>query len=204
MSMTDPIADMLTRIRNGQSADKESVEMPSSKLKLAIAGVLESEGYIAGYETGELDGKPRLKIRLKYFQGHGVIENIERVSKPGLRVYRSKGDIPSVSAVSASASYRCRGRDDRWAREAGHGGELLCTGRGATRGSAIVSSSKARRPAQRCGGNVSGREVKVKGKNGGLFTLPPGVDLDVEEVKGGRVPAAVRSTWRWPARSARS
>ncbi|WP_123591809.1 30S ribosomal protein S8 [Salinisphaera orenii] len=129
MSMTDPIADMLTRIRNGQSADKESVEMPSSKLKLAIAGVLESEGYVAGYETGELDGKPRLKIRLKYFQGHGVIENIERVSKPGLRVYRSKGDIPSVVGglgiciVSTSQGVMT----DRAAREAGHGGELLCT-----------------------------------------------------------------------------
>lgn len=129
MSMTDPIADMLTRIRNGQSADKESVEMPSSKLKLAIAGVLESEGYIAGYETGEVDGKPRLNVRLKYFQGHGVIEKIQRVSKPGLRVYRSKGDIPTVVGglgvciVSTSQGVMT----DRAAREAGHGGELLCT-----------------------------------------------------------------------------
>lgn len=128
MSMTDPIADMLTRIRNGQSADKESVEMPSSKLKLAIANVLESEGYITGFETTELDGKPRLRVHLKYYQGRGVIEHIERVSKPGLRVYRSKGDIPSVvgglgiSIVSTSQGVMT----DRAAREAGHGGEVLC------------------------------------------------------------------------------
>ena len=128
MSMTDPIADMLTRIRNGQSADKESVEMPSSKLKLAIAGVLESEGYITGFETSDLDGKPRLRVQLKYFQGHGVIENIERVSKPGLRIYRGSKEVPAVvgglgiSIVSTSQGVMT----DRAAREAGHGGEILC------------------------------------------------------------------------------
>ena len=128
MSMTDPIADMLTRIRNGQSADKESVEMPSSKLKLAIAQVLQDEGYISGFETVDLDGKPRLRVALKYFQGHGVIEHIERMSKPGLRVYRGKKEVPTVvgglgiSIVSTSQGVMT----DRAAREAGHGGEILC------------------------------------------------------------------------------
>lgn len=128
MSMTDPIADMLTRIRNGQSADKANVEMPSSKVKLAIAKVLEEEGYISGFETLEVDGKARLRVGLKYFQGQGVIEHIERVSKPGLRVYRSKGEIPQVvgglgiSIVSTSQGVM----SDRAAREAGHGGEVLC------------------------------------------------------------------------------
>lgn len=128
MSMTDPIADMLTRIRNGQSADKESVDMPSSRLKLAIASVLEQEGYISEFETTENNGKSRLRVKLKYFQGHGVIENIERVSKPGLRIYSSKTDIPvvvgglGISIVSTSQGVMT----DRAAREAGHGGEVLC------------------------------------------------------------------------------
>jgi len=128
MSMTDPIADMLTRIRNGQSADKESVNMPSSRLKLAIAKVLEQEGYISGFDTAENDGKAQLRVKLKYFQGHGVIENIERVSKPGLRIYRSKTDIPvvvgglGISIVSTSQGVMT----DRAARDAGHGGEVLC------------------------------------------------------------------------------
>ncbi|MDA3922403.1 MAG: 30S ribosomal protein S8 [Salinisphaera sp.] len=128
MSMTDPIADMLTRIRNGQSADKESVEMPSSKVKLAIAKVLQNEGYISEFETLEVDGKARLRVALKYFQGQGVIEYIGRVSKPGLRVYRSKGDIPlvvgglGISIISTSQGVM----SDRAARDAGHGGEVLC------------------------------------------------------------------------------
>lgn len=128
MSMTDPIADMLTRIRNGQSADKENVEMPSSKVKQAIAKVLEEEGYISGFETLEVDGKPRLRVGLKYFQGHAVIEYIERASKPGLRIYRSKGEIPRVvgglgiSIISTSQGVM----SDRAARDAGHGGEVLC------------------------------------------------------------------------------
>jgi len=128
MSMTDPIADMLTRIRNGQSAKKENVEMPSSRVKLAIAQVLQDEGYINSYETSDLEGKPRLRVQLKYFQGHGVIENIERVSKPGLRIYRGSKNVPTVvgglgiSVVSTSQGVM----SDRAAREAGHGGEILC------------------------------------------------------------------------------
>jgi small subunit ribosomal protein S8 len=126
--MTDPIADMLTRIRNGQSAKKENVEMPSSRVKLAIAQVLQDEGYINSYETSDLEGKPRLRVQLKYFQGHGVIENIERVSKPGLRIYRGSKNVPTVvgglgiSVVSTSQGVM----SDRAAREAGHGGEILC------------------------------------------------------------------------------
>ncbi len=129
MSMTDPIADMLTRIRNGQSADKESVEMPSSKVKQAIAGVLKEEGYISNFEIAEVDGKPRLRVALKYFQGQGVIERIDRVSRPGLRIYRGKNDVPrvvgglGVSIVSTSQGVMT----DRAARDAGHGGEVLCT-----------------------------------------------------------------------------
>jgi small subunit ribosomal protein S8 len=126
--MTDPIADMLTRIRNGQAADKASIAMPSSKLKMAIAQVLEAEGYIAGFEELANGSKRQLRIQLKYFQGRGVIEHIERVSKPGLRVYRSKNDVPTVvgglgvSIVSTSQGVMT----DRAARAAGHGGEVLC------------------------------------------------------------------------------
>src|SRR5690625_4468390 len=129
MSMTDPIADMLTRIRNGQTADKENVDMPSSKLKQAIAAVLKEEGYITDYEVAANDGKPRLRVALKYFRGHGVIETIERVSTPGLRVYRGKKNIPQVvgglgiSIVSTSQGVMT----DRAARAGGHGGEVLCT-----------------------------------------------------------------------------
>lgn len=128
MSMTDPIADMLTRIRNGQSADKESVEMPSSKLKLAIASVLADEGYISGFEVDNSDDKPRLRVDLKYFQGHGVIETIERASRPGLRLYCGRNDVPSVvgglgiSIISTSQGVM----SDRKARKSGHGGEVLC------------------------------------------------------------------------------
>lgn len=128
MSMTDPIADMLTRIRNGQSADKESVDMPSSRVKKAIAGVLKEEGYIADFETVDNNGKPRLRVVLKYFQGRGVIDRIERVSTPGLRVYCGKKNIPEVvgglgiSIVSTSQGVMT----DRAARAAGHGGEVLC------------------------------------------------------------------------------
>ncbi|MES1943100.1 30S ribosomal protein S8 [Salinisphaera sp. PC39] len=129
MSMTDPIADMLTRIRNGQSAEKDQVEMPSSKLKVAIAEVLKDEGYIADYRVTEVDGKPRLQVVLKYFQGRPVIERLERVSKPGLRVYRGKNDLPTVvgglgvAIVSTSHGVMT----DSAARAAGHGGEVLCT-----------------------------------------------------------------------------
>lgn len=129
MSMTDPIADMLTRIRNGQSAEKEQVEMPSSKLKVAIAEVLKDEGYIADYRVSDAEGKPRLTVVLKYFQGHPVIERLERVSKPGLRIYRGKNDMPKVvgglgiAIVSTSHGVMT----DSAARAAGHGGEVLCT-----------------------------------------------------------------------------
>lgn len=129
MSMTDPIADMLTRIRNGQSADKESVDMPSSKVKQAIAAVLKDEGYINDFEVADNGGKPRLRVALKYFRGRGVIDTIQRVSSPGLRVYRNKKSIPEVvgglgiSIVSTSQGVMT----DRAARAAGHGGEILCT-----------------------------------------------------------------------------
>lgn len=129
MSMTDPIADMLTRIRNGQSAEKEQVEMPSSKLKVAIAGVLKDEGYIDDFRVDEVDGRSRLIVVLKYFQGQPVIERLERVSKPGLRIYRGRNDLPKVvgglgiAIVSTSHGVMT----DSAARAAGHGGEVLCT-----------------------------------------------------------------------------
>lgn len=129
MSMTDPIADMLTRIRNGQSAEKESVTMPSSKLKVAIATVLKDEGYIDGFQVVGEEKKPSLVVQLKYFQGQPVIEHLERVSKPGLRVYRGMDDLPRVmgglgiAIVSTSHGVMT----DRAAREAGHGGEVICT-----------------------------------------------------------------------------
>lgn len=129
MSMTDPISDMLTRIRNGQAARKTEITMPGSKVKKAIATVLKDEGYIADVATGESDGKPVLVITLKYFEGKGVIEHLQRVSKPSLRVYRGKDDLPSVlgglgvAIVSTSAGVV----SDRRAREIGQGGEVLCT-----------------------------------------------------------------------------
>lgn len=129
MSMTDPISDMLTRIRNGQRADKTEVAMPASKLKSAIAHVLRDEGYIEDFGVSEIDGKPQITIKLKYFQGAPVIERLERVSKPGLRIYRGKTAIPRVvgglgiAIVSTSHGVMT----DRAAREAGHGGEVLCT-----------------------------------------------------------------------------
>ena len=128
MSMTDPIADMLTRIRNGQKARKVSVTMPASTAKEAVAGVLKDEGYITGYETsGEGAGKS-LSVELKYFEGTPVIETVKRVSKPGLRVYRGKEELPKVlgglgiAIVSTSAGVM----SDRQAREKGVGGEVIC------------------------------------------------------------------------------
>jgi len=128
MSMTDPIADMLTRIRNGQKARKLSVAMPSSSAKIAVAKVLQDEGYILGYATeGEGAGK-QLSVELKYYEGSPVIERVQRVSKPGLRVYRGKEDLPKVlgglgvAIVSTSAGVM----SDRQAREKGIGGEVLC------------------------------------------------------------------------------
>ncbi|MEZ5534690.1 MAG: 30S ribosomal protein S8 [Thiolinea sp.] len=129
MSMSDPIADMLTRIRNGQSAGKASVSFPASKQKKAILDVLQSEGYINGYETEDNDGKPVTKVELKYFQGQPVISRISRASRPGLRVFRGKNELPTVmggygvAIVSTSAGVM----SDRAARAAGQGGEVICT-----------------------------------------------------------------------------
>jgi len=128
MSMQDPIADMLTRIRNGQRAKMVAVSMPSSKVKVSIAKVLKEEGYVADFAVAEVEaGKPTLTVTLKYYQGRPVIEQIKRVSKPGLRVYRGKGELPKVmgglgiAIVSTSKGVMT----DRAARAAGHGGEVL-------------------------------------------------------------------------------
>lgn len=128
MSISDPIADMLTRIRNGQMVDKTEVTMPSSKLKVAIAKVLEDEGYIDGYTVGANDGKPVLRIGLKYYAGRPVIEMIERVSRPGLRVYKNHETIPQVmNGLGIAIISTPKGvMTDRKARAAGIGGEVLC------------------------------------------------------------------------------
>jgi len=128
MSMHDPIADMLTRIRNAQRADKQSVTMPSSKLKVAIARVLKDEGYIDDFAVREADNKPQLDIELKYYAGRPVIERIERVSKPGLRIYKGVEDIPQVmNGLGIAIVSTSRGvMTDRKARSQGIGGELLC------------------------------------------------------------------------------
>ena len=128
MSMNDPIADMLTRIRNALASDKVSVSMPSSKQKVAIADVLKAEGYITEYSVSGDDKKPELNIDLKYYQGEPVIELIERISTPGRRVYKAAQEIPSVKGglgvaiVSTSKGLM----SDRQARKEGHGGEVLC------------------------------------------------------------------------------
>ena len=128
MSMSDPISDMLTRIRNAQMANKASVVMPSSKLKLAIIKVLEEEGYIDGYSVREQDKKSILEIGLKYYAGHPVIERIDRVSKPGLRIYRRVNDIPRVmNGLGVAIVSTPKGvMTDRKARAANVGGEVLC------------------------------------------------------------------------------
>ena len=128
MSMTDPIADMLTRIRNGQKARKVSVSMPASTAKEAVAVVLKDEGYITGYSSDGEGATKQLIVELKYFEGVPVIENIQRSSKPGLRIYRGKDDLPKVlgglgvAIVSTSAGVM----SDRQARAKGVGGEVLC------------------------------------------------------------------------------
>ncbi|PYD04603.1 30S ribosomal protein S8 [Pseudomonas syringae pv. maculicola] len=128
MSMQDPLADMLTRIRNAQMAEKPVVSMPSSTLKVAVAKVLKDEGYIAGYQISS-EVKSSLSIELKYFEGRPVIEEVQRVSRPGLRQYKSSDDLPKVrgglgvSIVSTSKGVMT----DRAARAAGVGGEVLCT-----------------------------------------------------------------------------
>ena len=128
MSISDPIADMLTRIRNGQMVDKTEVTMPSSTLKVAIAKVLEDEGYIDGYTVDANDGKPVLRIGLKYYAGRPVIEMIERVSRPGLRVYKNHETIPQVmNGLGIAIISTPKGvMTDRKARAAGIGGEVLC------------------------------------------------------------------------------
>ncbi|GAB6262645.1 30S ribosomal protein S8 [Photobacterium sp. CCB-ST2H9] len=127
MSMQDPISDMLTRIRNGQAAKKVAVKMPSSKLKVAIAALLKEEGYVADYAvSGEV--KPELEVTLKYFEAKPVIEQIQRVSRPGLRIYKKKDALPTVmgglgiAVVSTSKGLMT----DRAARKAGLGGEIIC------------------------------------------------------------------------------
>ena len=126
MSMHDPISDMLTRIRNAQRANKVAVAMPSSKLKCAIAEVLKQEGYIEDYAVS--DAKPILEIQLKYYAGRPVIEQIKRVSRPGLRVYKGSSDIPTVmNGLGVAIVSTSKGvMTDRKARSQGIGGELLC------------------------------------------------------------------------------
>jgi small subunit ribosomal protein S8 len=128
MSMSDPIADMLTRIRNAQMVDKPTVTMPSSKLKVAIASVLKDEGYIDGFAVRDAGTKPQLEIALKYYAGKPVIEHIERVSRPGLRIYRGRHDIPSVqNGLGVAIVTTPKGvMTDRKARQAGIGGEVIC------------------------------------------------------------------------------
>jgi len=128
MSMSDPIADMLTRIRNAQSVEKAVVTMPSSKLKVAIAEVLKDEGYIEGYAVRGEPGKPELEISLKYYAGRPVIERIERVSRPGLRVYKGRDAIPQVmNGLGVAIVTTPKGvMTDRKARATGVGGEVLC------------------------------------------------------------------------------
>ena len=127
MSMSDPIADMLTRIRNGQSAAKADVTMPASNMKQAIANVLKNEGYIKDFAVSD-DVKAELTVSLKYFDGRPVIDSIKRVSRPGLRIYKNKDELPEVlnglgiAVVSTSKGVMT----DREARAAGYGGEVIC------------------------------------------------------------------------------
>ena len=128
MSMSDPVADMFTRIRNAQRVEKDSVSMPSSKLKVAIAQVLKDEGYIDGFAVKGEGVKNELEVQLKYYAGRPVIERIERVSRPGLRIYKGRHDIPSVmNGLGVAIVTTPKGvMTDRKARQAGIGGEVLC------------------------------------------------------------------------------
>jgi small subunit ribosomal protein S8 len=130
MSITDPLADLLTRVRNGQSANKVNVKMPSSKLKVSVCKVLKQEGYIEDFSVSQAsNNKQILDVALKYYQGTPVIESIQRVSKPGRRVYKGSEDLPSVlggfgvAIISTSKGLMT----DKEAREGGHGGEVICT-----------------------------------------------------------------------------
>jgi small subunit ribosomal protein S8 len=128
MSMSDPIADMLTRIRNAQSVQKTMVNIPGSKVKTGIAGVLKNEGYITDFRNIEADGRITLEVTLKYFQGKGVIETLKRASRPGLRQYRGKDELPKIlnglGIVVVSTSQGIM--TDAQARAVGQGGEILC------------------------------------------------------------------------------
>ena len=128
MSMSDPIADMLTRIRNAQMVQKATVAMPSSKLKVAIAQVLKDEGYIESFAVVGEPAKPQLQVALKYYAGKPVIEHIERVSRPGLRIYKGRHDIPNVmNGLGVAIVTTPKGvMTDRKARQSGIGGEVLC------------------------------------------------------------------------------
>ena len=128
MSMSDPIADMLTRIRNAQLSEKSIVAMPASKLKQAIAQVLKDEGYIEHFTVRELDAKPVLDIRLKYYAGRPVIEKIERVSRPGLRIYKPNKNLPNVmNGLGVAIISTSKGvMTERKACASGIGGEVLC------------------------------------------------------------------------------
>ncbi len=129
MSMSDPIADMLTRIRNGQRASHSTVSFPSSKVKKSILEVLVSEGYITAFSEGEVDGKPTTTVELKYFQGKPVIAKIKRLSRPGLRIFKGKDDIPDImgglgiAVVSTSKGVM----SGNAAKAAGFGGEVICS-----------------------------------------------------------------------------
>ena len=128
MSMSDPIADMLTRIRNAQQSEKTDVTMPASKLKVAIAKVLQDEGYIEGFDIRDVAGKNELNLSLRYYAGKPVIEKIERVSRPGLRIYRGRDEIkPVMNGLGVAIVSTSRGvMTDRKARATGIGGEVLC------------------------------------------------------------------------------
>lgn len=129
MSMSDPIADMLTRIRNGQQANKAIVSLPSSKQKKNILSVLKDEGYIADYQVGGSEKKPVLTVKLKYFTGKPVISHVKRISTPGLRIFRSKDELPKVlGGLGVAIISTSKGvMSDRTARALGQGGEVICT-----------------------------------------------------------------------------
>ncbi len=129
MSMQDPLADMLTRIRNAQMAAKPSVSMPSSKLKVAVANVLKEEGYVTDFSVSDVEGKVALTVELKYFEGKPVIEELDRISKPSLRKYVGSNELPKVrGGLGVAIVTTSKGvMTDRAARAAGVGGEVLCT-----------------------------------------------------------------------------
>jgi small subunit ribosomal protein S8 len=129
MSMSDPISDMLTRIRNAQAVQKTTVIIPASKVKTGIAKVLKDEGYINDFRDAEVDGKPALEVTLRYMEGRGVIETLKRTSRPGLRIYRGKDDLPKIlNGLGIAVISTSKGiMTDTAARAAGQGGEILCT-----------------------------------------------------------------------------